>query len=164
MKRRRPDMHGFSEEELKKRLERHGWTVWKGGLIGITRRKELYPNVERKYSRLKELLLRDFPEFVEELEYINAVHHGMPDYICFRNWNHKKEWKFVECKLMHEQLSARQKICIRKLQAMGFAVEVQKLVDHRTKMRHAEVDLENKLKRIRERQTTLKGRGKVKMI
>ena len=42
-------------------------------------------------------------------------------------------------------------------------VEVHKLVDHRTKMRSAEVDLERKEKRVRERQTTLRGRGKVKL-
>jgi hypothetical protein len=155
--------YGFSEEQVKRRLRRDGWIVWRGGSLNIIRQDEVYPNVKNKYGLLQQLMEQDFPDRFELLQYWCEVHHGMPDYLCFRSKGGKREWKFVECKLNYEQLSARQKVCIGKLQDMGFAVEVHKLVDHRTKARSAEVDLEKKVRRIRERQTTLRGRGKIKL-
>jgi hypothetical protein len=153
MRRKRDDMRGFSESELKRRLEKQGWTIWRGGNLGITRRDEIYPNVKRKYELLNALLEQEFPGQLELLQYICAVHHGMPDYLCYRK--DTREWKFVECKLIYEQLSDRQKICIAKLQGMGFPVEVHKLIDHRTKTRRAGVDLSTGQKRILEKQLRL---------
>jgi hypothetical protein len=143
--------YGLSEIQVKAKLLKEGWEIWRGGNIGITRQAEIYPNVERKYKRLCELLSKDFPDKLELLQYLCAVHHGMPDYLCYR----RGEWKFVECKLYHEQLSARQKICITKLQSLGFTVEVHKLIDHRTKTRKAHVDLKTGKKNIKEHQLKL---------
>ncbi len=142
---------GMSERELRKRLERQGWTVWRGALINILRRDELYPNVRRKYEILKELLQDHHPHHFELLEYYCAVHHGLPDFLCFRN----KEFLFVECKLGHEQLLPGQKICIQKLQKLGFKVEVHKLVQDCTKTRLALVDLEEGEKIVIEKQLRL---------
>jgi hypothetical protein len=143
--------YGLSELQVKAKLLKEGWEVWRGGNIGITRRAELYPNVERKYRRLCELLEQDYPKQLELLQYLCHVHHGMPDYVCYR----RGEWKFVECKLYHEQLSKRQKTCITKLQSLGFIVEVHKLIDHRTKTRKAEINLATGKKKIKEHQLTL---------
>lgn len=150
--------YGLSEVQIKAKLEREGWEVWRGGNIGITRRAEIYPNVERKYKRLCELLQQDYPDKLELLQYLCHVHHGMPDYLCYRSKGGKAEWKFVECKFLHEQLSARQKTCIAKLQHLGFIVEVQKLVDHRTKTRSAHVNLSTGKKQVKEVQLKLNSR------
>jgi hypothetical protein len=181
MRAKRDDMRGFSESELKKRLEKQGWTVWRGELIILTRtlaqntleqrsarrliRNALeekeessvlhYPSVRRKYERLLQLLVEDFAEQLEVLQYLCAIHHGIPDYLCYRKKDGKKEWKFVECKLMHEQLLPGQKACIPKLQQMGFHVEVHKLIDYRTKTRRAGVDLKTGTKKILEKQMKL---------
>ena len=154
-RRTRRTARGLSEHQLKQRLQHQGWEVWRGGLIGITRQVDLYPNVERKYARLCALLMRDYPEKIELLQYLCAVHHGMPDYLCYRSKGGKTEWKFVECKYLHEQLSQRQKTCIIKLQSLGFTVEVHKLIDHRTKTRAASVDLHTGVKRVNEIQLKL---------
>jgi hypothetical protein len=250
MRRRRDDMRGFSEAQLKQRLERQGWTVWRGELIALTRQlqnlesnqhsfhvsrrrlaiwlasatsqslsleaaqdageppiraggstqtfeereceraatqRELganpderaalqeedeleyrsvldFPNVRRKYELLLTLLQEDYPEHLETLQYLCAVHHGIPDYLCYRNKGGKREWKFVECKLIYEQLLPGQKLCIPKLQAMGFAVEVQKLVDHRTKTRSADVDLHDGSKRVKEKQMKLPRRTRKRKL
>jgi hypothetical protein len=186
MKRKKDDMRGFSESELKKRLEQQGWTVWRGELVILTRYlvhgkqksarrliRELahleeeasysqrtesvldYPSVRRKYEKLLELLTADYGEHLEHLQYICTVHHGIPDYLCYRCKDGKKEWKFVECKLIYEQLSERQKTCIEKLSAMGFRVEVHKLIDHRTKTRRADVDVRSGKKKVKEKQMKL---------
>lgn len=75
----------------------------------------------------------------------------MPDFLCYRDG----VFKFVECKLQYECLSERQKKCISKLQSLGFLVEVHKLVDERTKIRSAFVDLSSSDKLIIERQLKL---------
>lgn len=140
---------GMSEREIRRLLEKRGWKVWRGSLISILRRDELYPNVKRKYELLRELLNLHHPGTFELLEYLCAVHHGIPDFLAFHS---QQGFRFVECKLGHEQLSARQKACITKLQELGFEVEVWKLVEECTKLRHAEVDLESGEKRVVERQ------------
>ena len=142
---------GLSEKQIKKVLEKQGWEVWRGGLIDITRRPELYPNVLRKYSRLIRLLEAHHHGTLEELQYMCSVHHGMPDFICYRNG----EFRFIECKLKYEQLSSRQKTCIEKLQDMGFKVEVWKAVDHPTKARVAEINYRVNQKEIFDKQMAL---------
>jgi hypothetical protein len=72
----------------------------------------------------------------------------MPDFICYRS----KEWKFVEAKLGHEQLSATQKRCIHRLQKLGFKVEVHKIAMPETKMRVADVNLQLRTRDVKERQ------------
>lgn len=153
---KRQSNYGLSEHQVKQQLLKDGFEIWRGGQIGITRRAEIYPNVERKYKRLCELLQRDFPERLELLQYLCHVHHGMPDYLCYREKD--KSWKFVECKFLHEQLSSRQKVCITKLQSLGFIVEVHKIVDHRTKTRSAHVDLSNGKRKVKEEQLKLNSR------
>jgi hypothetical protein len=142
---------GLSEKLLKRRLEKNGWQVWRGGFIHASRKTELYPNVERAYKNLAALLEKHKPGALELLQYLSVVHHGMPDYICFRN----KEFKFVECKLAHEQLQESQKKCIPKLLQLGFSVEVHTLVDPCTKARGAVVDLETGEKIIHDTQLTI---------
>jgi hypothetical protein len=75
----------------------------------------------------------------------------MPDFICYRYG----VFKFVECKLGYETLSARQKKCIPKLQEQGFIVEVHKLVDAPTKTRVADVDITTGYIELREKQMML---------
>ena len=43
---------GLSERLVRERLERNGWTVWRGGFIHALRRRELFPNVKTKYATL----------------------------------------------------------------------------------------------------------------
>lgn len=148
-----PDRRGYSERIIKRMLERDEWTVWRGDLVGI-HEDEVYPNVQRKYALLSALLEQHRPGAAEELEYIAAVHHGIPDFICYR----RGLFKFVECKLAHEQLSDRQKACIARLQEMGFLVEVHKIVEESTKTRRAEVDLRTGEKKVVEKQARLKKR------
>ncbi|HZX45574.1 MAG TPA: DNA polymerase domain-containing protein [Candidatus Nanoarchaeia archaeon] len=145
-----PEKRGLSEKIIKKRLVLQGWTVWKGGLLGIEKVSE-YPNFIRKYILLKQLLSKVDEKLPEELEYMSNVHHGMPDYICYRNG----KFKFVECKLQYELLSDKQKKCLMKLKGMGFDVEVHRLVDRRTKAREAMVDVVNGGKMIMEVQNRL---------
>ncbi len=157
MRRTFPSRHGLSEKELRRRLEKQGWIVWRGGRINIIN-EEVYPNVRRKYELLCSLLEKHQPGTLEELQYLCSVHHGMPDFICFRNG----EFKFVECKLGHEGLSERQKTCISKLRGLGFMVEVHKLVDHCTKTRLATVNIAERRKQVIEKQMGLRGYIRVK--
>lgn len=145
---------GLSEKILRRSLEKQGWIVWRGGIIGITKEADVYPNVRRKYELLHEMMEEHREGMIEELEYLCKVHHGMPDFLCFR----RGVWKFVECKLGHEQLSSRQKHCIRKLQHMGFTIEVHKLVEDCTKTRKADVNLDTGEKEIIEKQLRIKKR------
>jgi len=154
MRREFPSRHGLSERELRRRLVRQGWMVWRGGLIDIVRQSEIYPNVRRRYELLCSLLEKHRPGTLDELQYLCAVHHGMPDFVCFRNG----AFKFVECKLGHEGLSVRQKACISRLQEMDFPVEVHKLAEPRTKARVAAVDFAARRKRVLEKQMRLKRR------
>jgi len=128
-----PPRFGLAERFLRRRLERQGWTVWRGGRIDIVRQEDVYPNVRRKYEQLCRLLQKHHPRQVERLQYLCAVHQGMPDFVCYRNGR----FKFVECKLQYEPLSLRQKKCIQTLQQLGFVVEVHTLVDKRTKKRRS---------------------------
>ncbi|MFC1774870.1 DNA polymerase domain-containing protein [Nanoarchaeota archaeon] len=143
---------GLSERLLKRRLEKQGWIVWRGGSIDVLRRGDNYPNVIRKYKKLCSLLDKYFPDCLDYLQYLCSVHHGMPDFICFRNG----EFKFVECKLGYESLSKRQKKCIPKLQSLGFNVEVHKLVEPCTKTRVASIDIVGGFTRVLEKQAKLK--------
>ncbi len=142
---------GLSEKLIKQRLQKQGWEVWRGGAINILRMDEVYPNVRFRYQLLHHLLDKYHPKKREYLEYLCAVHHGMPDFICFRHG----QFKFVECKLGHEQLSKRQKKCIPLLQKAGFEVEVHKIVEHCTKIREASLNITNGKKTIKARQLTL---------
>ncbi len=142
------DKKGLSEKLIRKRLEKKGH-VWRAGLIGILK-DEIYPNVRRKYQLLKDLMDRHHPGLHEHLEYINKVHHGMPDFLFFG-----KSFRFVECKLQYEQLSSVQKKTIKKLIELGFDVEVHKVVDKRTKTRKASVYIFNGSKEVIERQAIL---------
>ncbi|MBS1266833.1 MAG: DNA polymerase [Candidatus Woesearchaeota archaeon] len=117
------EKRGLSEKLIKKRLEKQGWEVWKGSLINILR-KDNYPNVQKKYSKLIRLLKKHHPEKLEHLKYICDVHHGMPDFICYRN-----KFKFVECKLDYEPLRESQKKTIILLKKMGLKIEIHKLVE-----------------------------------
>jgi len=137
---------------IRQRLEREHWTVWRGGILGVEKEHDTWPNVKRKYLLLRGLLEDHHPEHVDEIEYLCKVHHGMPDFICYR----RGMFKFVECKLGHEQLSQRQKHCITRLQQLGFSVEVHKFVHRCTKVRTAIINLETGEKKIVEKQLRLK--------
>lgn len=143
-------MKGFSEKHIKKELVRSGWEVWRGGLIGIELHHDVYPNVRRKYQRLTRLLIRHHDRHYDHLRYLSRVHHGMPDYICFRDG-----FKFVECKLGYEQLSGVQKKTIALLSSIGFEVEVHRIAFSPTKTRKALVDVETGEKKVLEEQKRL---------
>lgn len=126
---------GLSESQIRRLLEREGWMVWRGGSINlINRLDEQYPNVAVAYTKLKELLEENYTELtVDRLCYMCDVNHGMPDFLCYHP---ARGFKFVECKLGHEQLSARQLSSIMFLrEELGFDVEVRKLVEDCTKAR-----------------------------
>ncbi|HLD33612.1 MAG TPA: VRR-NUC domain-containing protein [Candidatus Nanoarchaeia archaeon] len=144
---------GLSEKHAKKRLEKSSWEVWRGGSIGLQRRYDSYPNVKKKYEKLSQLLDKHHPEFHEYLMLLCAVHHGMPDFLCYRNG----VFKFVECKVGYESLSKRQKVCINKLLQLGFAVEVHKIVEKQTKTRVADLNVVTGMKTIKDVQKGLKG-------
>ncbi|MCF7860999.1 VRR-NUC domain-containing protein [Candidatus Woesearchaeota archaeon] len=125
---------GLSEKLIRKRLEKSGWVVWRGGFINAVRKNYLYPNVEKKYKKLNALMDR---EDLIYLSYMAKIHHGMPDFLCYREGfaSDSNGFKFVECKLGYEQLSDRQKTCIAKLLKRGFKVEVHKMVHGSIKLR-----------------------------
>jgi hypothetical protein len=155
MRSRPEELRGVAEARLRQRLERQGWNVWRGSLINLYLDENTYANVRRRYRVLAQLLVQDFPAHYDHLRYICAVHHGLPDFVCCRQTSDGREWLFVECKLMHEQLSKRQVKCITKLLDMGFRVEVHKLVDERTNTRTADIDLLSGMRRVGERQLRL---------
>jgi hypothetical protein len=142
---------GLAEAVLRRRLVKQGWRVWRSDCLLWGRKQEVYPNVQFAYEELAALLDKYVPDAREYLEYMHRVHHGLPDFICFRSGT----FKFVECKLEHESLQLSQRKCIPKLQAFGFLVEVHKLVDYRTKARQALVDLRTGEKHIQETQLTI---------
>lgn len=142
---------GLSERQTRKKLESEGWEVWRGGLLNILKKDEIYPNVRRKYSRLLTLLHHHHPDQLELLQYW-CTQSGMPDFICFRNGS----FKFVECKFNHEPLSRRQKRCIQKLQSAGFPVEVIKFVEAKNLIRVKEENYHTGQKQIISQQLTLK--------
>ena len=142
---------GLSERLLKKRLEKAGWVVWRGGSINILEKEGLYPNVRKKYQQLIYLLKKHHGKEFDNLRYLCKVHHGMPDFICFRN----SQFKFVECKLEYEKLSKRQVNCIKKLQQIGFSVEVHRVVSKSTLTRLAKINNETGDKQIIEKQAKI---------
>ncbi len=144
--------HGLSELQLRRRLEKQGWKVWRGGFIHIAGAS--YPAVKKRYELLAGLVNELFgPEMLDTLSYLSSVHHGMPDFLCYHPTT--KQFKFVECKLGHEQLSARQVLTIQRLAVLGFTTEVHKLVEPCTKTREASVDLIFKKKEVMEKELTL---------
>jgi len=146
---------GLAEQQLKARLEKQGWMVWRGGFFHAID-TTTYPVVRRKYVQLAELIKELYnPSTLDYLSYLDTVHHGMPDYLCYHP--QLKQFKFVECKLGHEQLSARQVQTITLLCQRGFFVEMHKLVDPCTKLRKAKVNLITKKKKVLEKELTLKG-------
>ncbi len=150
LKRTYKSNYGLSEKLLKERLERSGWTVWRGGNIHILC-FELFPNVRRKYEKLIELLRSHDYDATEQLKLLSHVHRGMPDFICYRAGS----FKFVECKLGNESLSKRQVACIARLQNLGFPVEVHRMVFSATKLRSAKVNIVTKEKVVTEVQLAL---------
>ncbi len=156
MRRSYPQRRGLAERQLKQRLEGQGWLVWRAASIALLRQTEVFPNVRRHYSKLIHLLEQERPGFAELLAYWAAVHHGLPDFLCYR----AGAFLFVECKLGHEQLSALQKRCIQRLEVLGWTVEVHKLVEPCTKVRDAFIDFTGR-KHIMERQLTLRQAARV---
>lgn len=145
--------HGLAELQLRKRLEKQGWKVWRGGFVHSIA-ADIYPHVKKKYLQLAELITELYGNrTLDFLCYLCAVHHGMPDLICYNPIT--QELKFVECKLGHEQLSNRQILTIKRLQDQGLKVEVHKLVEECTKTRKAKVNLELKSKKIIEKELML---------
>lgn len=116
---------------------------------------DAYPAVRKKYTELADLLKEAYGNRTFDfLCYMCAVHHGMPDLICYHPT--LQQFKFVECKLGHESLSNRQVLTITKLQQAGFSVEIHKLVEDCTKTRKAKINLVTKEKKIIEKTLTLK--------
>jgi hypothetical protein len=142
---------GLAEEVLRKRLVKQGWRVWKSNYIPSARKPDVYPAVKRAYEELCILLDKHRPGMREHIEYLSRVHHGLPDFICFRHG----QFKFVECKLEYEGLLLSQKYCIPKLRELGFEVEVHKLVDRKTKAITAVIDINTGEKKITEMQLTI---------
>lgn len=145
---------GLAERQLRKRLERNGWQVFRGGFIyGLS--ADLYEPVKKRYEYLAHLLLSTFGQSTfGYLCYLCLVHHGMPDFLCYHPT--LQQFKFVECKLGHERLSSRQKETIRLLVQHGFTVELHRLVEPCTKTRKSALNLANNTATILEKDLTLR--------
>lgn len=139
---------GLAERVVKRKLEKEGWLVWRSDCLNVLD-LDLYPNVRKKYERLFRVLKR-FNVDYEFLQYVCYVHHGLPDFICYR----LGKIKFVECKYKYEPLNENQKKCIPMLQSKGFWIEIYRIVNH-SKIRRAIIHV-NGGKRVLERQTALK--------
>lgn len=144
---------GLSESYVKKLLERKGFVVWRSEYFHLDFTEHYY-NVRKKYDRLRDLLDKFHPGVLDELKYLNHVHHGMPDFIVFKD----NKFMFIECKFNHEQLMIGQRKCISKLLDLGFQVEIYKLVHPKTRARSVEEDLITRQKKIKEKQMKLKKR------
>ncbi|MBI4151101.1 hypothetical protein HY492_03170 [Candidatus Woesearchaeota archaeon] len=143
---------GLSELQLRRRLQKQGWHVWRGGFLHAY--SDMYPHVRKHYELLSNLLKEMKGEDVlDRVCYLSSVHHGMPDFLCYHPLS--GEMKFVECKLGHEQLSMRQIVTIQKLHDLGFVTEVHKLVEPCTKVRTAAVNISFGKKEVLERELTL---------
>ena len=92
--------------------------MWKGALVCVLR-EDVYPDIRREYGRLMALLEK--LGCLEELQYLNDVHHGLPDFICRRSG----EFKFIECKLQYEPLLDMSEI------AEAQAISFQRIVSER---------------------------------
>ena len=144
---------GLSELQLRRRLQKQGWHVWRGGFLHAY--SEMYPTVRKHYELLSNLLKEVKGEDVlDRVCYLSSVHHGMPDFICYHPTT--GEMKFVECKLGHEQLSSRQVVTIQKLHDIGFVTEVHKLVEPCTKTRVANVNIALGKKEVLEKEMTIR--------
>ncbi|MBI4181633.1 MAG: VRR-NUC domain-containing protein [Candidatus Aenigmarchaeota archaeon] len=152
LSRRYRSNRGLSERLIRERLEKQGWTVWRGGMLDIVRERGIPRALRERYEQLCTLLDLHMPGTREQLQYFCAVQHGMPDFLCYRSGS----FLWVECKLGHESLSERQKLCLLKLRWMGFRVEVHRLVYPQTRSRQLSLNLLTGRKDIRERQATLK--------
>jgi len=140
---------GLAESLLKKKLERAGWVVWRSDALRVLKKEEIYPNVQRKYELLQQLLPK---EKFEYLQYLTHIHHGMPDFFCYRYGR----FKFVECKLNQESVKKNQLMCMAKVLAFGFPVEVHVLVTSPVRSRVGYLDLDTGKRHIIERQERLK--------
>ena len=109
----------------------------------MPRIRNVYPNVLRKYS-----LVTD-----ERLMYYSYL-CGMPDFLCYKNG----AWKLVECKLMHEQLSLRQRRCIRRLVQDGYTVEVWKITDSTVRAKRTVYNVVTGENIVKEKQLTFRNR------
>jgi DNA polymerase elongation subunit (family B) len=145
------DYRGVSEMLVKRYLEKRGWLVWRGSLVHIAGKSHEYPNVERKYKILCDLLDTYHPDVREHLAYICRVHHGMPDFICYRDG----KFLFVECKLAYETVKTGQRICAQKLTELGFEVQIHRIVHEATKVRVAYVSRDMKRVSVVDRQEVL---------
>lgn len=145
--------HGLSERVCRRKLLREGYEIWRGGLFNILR-DENYPNVEQKYRRLQDLLEQHHPGHFEYFSYVCAVHHGMPDFVCYKNG----KFLFIECKLSHEQLLESQKKCMQLLLRLGFTVEIHIVADEKMKMTRAVTDIRSGKRLPKEKQLRLKKR------
>ncbi len=144
---------GLSERLLRRRLERQGWSVWRGGSLHLVQRDDLYPRVRDRYELLCRLVSEKYNTgMVELLQYFCAVQHGMPDFLCYRNGI----FKFVECKLGYECLSARQVFCIQRLHDLGFTVEVHKIAAPTTHARRVVLNLVTGTKQVQEEERCLR--------
>lgn len=152
------DRRGLAERLVRKRMERQGWLVWRGQLLLFPPEEDTYPNVRRKYERLRTLLEYKYPQLVDALAFLAQQHYGVPDFICYK----LGQFKFVECKLMHEQLSQRQRRCIIFLVSLGFDVEVHKVVGPETKARRALVNILDGKRQVQELQLALNTRQREK--
>src|SRR3989338_6006490 len=140
------DKRGFSENFVKKSLERKGYLVFRPEFLHLDF-SDYYPNVKRKYVLLGNLLEKYHPGRYEELRYINHVHHGMPDFLCFKDG----KFLFIECKLNHEPLLSGQRKTISRLFSMGFPVEIYRLVHPKVRARRMDEDVITKKRRVIEK-------------
>ena len=144
---------GLSESFIRKKLEKQGYIVWRSEYFHLDF-AEHYPNVRKEYEKLRDLMEKHHPGMLEQLKYLNHVHHGMPDLIVFKD----NAFKFIECKFNNEQLLSSQRKCISKLLELGFKVEIIKLIDPKQRIRSMEEDVLTKEKKIKEKQMKLKKR------
>lgn len=135
---------GFSESYIRKKLEKRGWTVWRGGYLHAQRKPNTYPNVKKKYERLKKLLGDD----LNILQYICVVHHGMPDFLVYKS----NTFKFIECKLGYESVKSRQKKTISVLKNLGYNVEIHRVLEHPTQKQETTLKLHKGKKTVVQKQ------------
>lgn len=125
-------MHGLSESQIKRHLEKYGWRLWRGGFLREEWHQDSpHPVVRRSYTELLTLLQLTHPP--QDLAFLYSFPAGMPDYLAYNP--SLKQFKFIECKLGHETLSQRQRETFTLLEEHGFIVEVWKLVYPCTKTR-----------------------------
>ena len=144
---------GLAERIVRRDFMARGWEVWRGGMIGSTCMPDAYPHVRKKYLRLLDLLDVHAPHTIDSLSYLSQVHHGMPDFICY-----KDVFLFVECKFLYEPLSLSQERCIRTLLSLGFQVEIYRIAGIQTKILEAHLDITTGELTPLAVQTTMKGK------